>query len=371
MNKRLHIVSFDVPYPPNYGGVIDIYYKVKELYELGVEIHLHNFISSDKKEQLALEKYCKKVYYYQRKNLFYSLISCLPYRVKSRSHKELIKNLRILEAPILFEGLQSMYALSKYDLKNGYVRAHNIEHTYFFGLAKSEKNLFKKTSFAIEGQKLKWFEKNLKKATGIFTISPLEQVYFSEKFKEKSHYIPAFHEANFVKNHSSKGEFILFHGDLRVADNIKAALFLIDTYKKTDYQFVIATSVIEKKIITEVDKYKNISIVDIPTQNHLDELMKKAHINTLFSFQKTGIKLKLINTLYKGKFIIANSPLIENTGLQNLCSISNTKEEILRTTKILFSKEFLKTDTKDRLEGLKKFNPTTSAKKIVSIIFKQ
>lgn len=370
MRKRLHIVSFDIPFPPNYGGIIDIFYKIKELHQLGIEIHLHIYVTKDKKEQVELEKYCKKIYYYNRKSTINSIFSFLPFRVKSRSNKSLIHNLKNLEVPIIFEGLHSMYALSKFNFKNSYLRAHNIEHTYFFGLSKSEKNIFRKIFFYIEGQKLKRFEKYLKNATGIFTISPFEQDYFSKNYKEKAHYIPAFHEANFSLNHSKKGEFILFHGDLRVADNIKAALFLIDAYKNSSFKFVIATSIVEKNIITEVEKYENIFIENIPTQNHLDELMKKAHINTLFSFQKTGIKLKLLNTLYKGKFIIANSALIEDTGLESLCTLANSKEEILETTKTLFAKDYLEIEKGKRKTELQKFNPKESAKKIVSIIFK-
>ncbi len=30
-DKYLHIISFDIPYPPNYGGVIDVFYKLKAL----------------------------------------------------------------------------------------------------------------------------------------------------------------------------------------------------------------------------------------------------------------------------------------------------------------------------------------------------
>lgn len=369
MNKRLHIVSFDVPYPPNYGGVIDIYYKIKELYQSGVEIYLHIYITKDKKQQAALKKYCKKVYYYSRKNTLSSLFSLLPFRVKSRSSNEVIQNLRKLEIPILFEGLQSMYALSQYNFKNSFVRAHNIEHNYFFGLAKSEKNIFKKLSFFIEGKKLKRFEENLTKAKGIFTISPFEQKYFFEKFNEKSHYIPAFHEANFNYNPSKKGNFVLFHGDLRVTDNIKAALFLIDVYKNAEFKLVIASSVFPSSIVKEVNKHKNIFLKDIPTQNHLDELMEKAHINTLISFQKTGIKLKLLNTLYKGKFIIVNNPLIEDTGLESLCFEGNSKEEIINISRKLFPLEFSKTEQEKRVLTLKQFAPKEAAKKIIDIIY--
>ena len=33
---HLHVIAFDVPYPANYGGVIDVFYRVKALSEAGV-----------------------------------------------------------------------------------------------------------------------------------------------------------------------------------------------------------------------------------------------------------------------------------------------------------------------------------------------
>lgn len=41
LDKHLNIVAFDNPYPPTYGGVIDVYYKLKSLAETGLKIHLH------------------------------------------------------------------------------------------------------------------------------------------------------------------------------------------------------------------------------------------------------------------------------------------------------------------------------------------
>ena len=43
MDKHLHIISFDVPWPADYGGVIDVFYKVKALHDIGVKVHLHCF----------------------------------------------------------------------------------------------------------------------------------------------------------------------------------------------------------------------------------------------------------------------------------------------------------------------------------------
>ena len=58
MNKYLNIVSLNVPYPPNYGGVIDIYYKIKALKAVGVKIILHCFLYN-RPEAKELEELCE------------------------------------------------------------------------------------------------------------------------------------------------------------------------------------------------------------------------------------------------------------------------------------------------------------------------
>lgn len=370
IKRKLHIVSFDVPYPPNYGGIIDVFYRIKELHKLGIDIYLHCYLYNHKKTQPTLDKYCKQIFYYHRKNYLISLFSTLPFRLVSRKNKDLYKNLQKIGAPIIFEGINTIYPLYKYNLQNCYVRTHNIEDKYFYGLAKSEKNLLKKYFYYLEAYKLKRFESNLNKAEGIFTISPFEQEYFLKKLKTNTYYLPAFHNHSQTKNHLKKGDFILFHGDLRVADNIRACEFLIDTYKNTPFKFVIATSLKKVSFFSTIEKYDNISITKIDGQDDLNMLFEKAHINTLFTFQKTGIKLKLLNALYKGKFIISNSLLVEDTGLESLCEIANTKKEILTKTNEIFMKDFETREIDKRIEKLKLFSPEISAKKMVDLIFK-
>ncbi|MDC1465226.1 hypothetical protein N8387_06015 [Polaribacter sp.] len=371
MKKSIHLVSFDIPYPPNYGGIIDIFFKIKELHKLGIQIYLHTYLFNDKTREPELEKYCEKIFYYKRKNAFLSLFSKLPFRVQSRSCNKLIENLKNLQFPIIFEGLHTAYPLTKHPFKNTYVRAHNIEHDYFLGLSKSEKNIFKKVFFLLESIKLKRFENILEKATGIFSISPFEQAYFTKKYGAKTFYIPVFHAAKNVTQTFEKGNFILYHGDLRIADNVRAALFLIDIYKNTQYQFVVASSYKNKSVLKQINMYYNIKFKDIPTQESLDQLFKKAQINTLFTFQKTGIKLKLLNTLHQGKHIISNTQMIEDTGLEALCELANTKKEILEKTSKLLEQTFSETQVIARKEKLLDFNTQENAKKIVAIIFKQ
>ena len=42
-DQHLHIISFTIPYPPNYGGAIDVFFKIKALHSYGVQVHLHCF----------------------------------------------------------------------------------------------------------------------------------------------------------------------------------------------------------------------------------------------------------------------------------------------------------------------------------------
>ena len=66
MNKTLHVVALNIPWPANYGGVIDIYYKVKALHECGVKIILHCF-EYERPHAAELEAICEEVHYYRRR----------------------------------------------------------------------------------------------------------------------------------------------------------------------------------------------------------------------------------------------------------------------------------------------------------------
>lgn len=144
-NKKLHIVSFDVPYPPKYGGIIDVFYKIKALHQLDVIIYLHTYYNGTG-EQSELNKYCDQVFYYPRILSISKAFSRIPFIVKTRSSKDLVVNLNKIDAPILFEGLHTIFPLLKEPFKSRKLlfRAHNIEHNYYEGLASSETSKPKK-----------------------------------------------------------------------------------------------------------------------------------------------------------------------------------------------------------------------------------
>lgn len=371
MSRSLHLISFDIPYPPVYGGIIDVFFKIKALSQQGVCIKLHCF-QYGKAQQEELEKYCQTVHYYKRNSYFKSLISTdIPFIAKSRGNEDLISKLKEDNDPILFDGLHTTYILQMADFsdRNMFMRAHNVEHKFYSGLAKSESNIFKKKFYKQESKKLQKYEWIVSKMKNIFSISPLEQDYFLSKYGEKSVYVPAFHDDEIHTTHNKKGDFILYHGNVMVSENVNAATFLIDVYKNTEFQLVIASSYFNDVITKEILKYDNVSFHSLENSNDLYRLFENSHINVLPTFQNTGIKLKLLNTLYQGKFIIANDFMIDETGLESLCEKANTRLEFLEKTKKLYQKDFSKEIIDHRKEVLKKFSPAKSAKKIADIIF--
>lgn len=350
--------------------MIDVFYKLKTLHELGIEIYLHTF-EYGRGNPKELSTYCKEVFYYNRDSSMSAIFSKKPYIAASRSGDNLVSNLKKMKAPILFEGLHTTFPLTVEDFSDRkvVVRAHNVEHLYYEGLSKSERRIDKKMFFRWQVNKLKRYQKILNKAYKILTISPSEQKYFSEMFDTKAEYIPVFHQNTGIKQLSSKGSGALYHGDLRVADNKRSVHYMMEIFKKLDYPLVIASSYKNRSILKEIAKYKHISFIQIKDQEHLLQLMEKAHINVLPTFQKTGIKLKLINTLYNGRFCVVTREMVEDTGLEDLCEVASTKEDFSNIVKDIIDQEFSIQAMKQRASVLLQFDTKKSAQKIIDLIY--
>ena len=73
-----------------------------------------------------------------------------------------------------------------------------------------------------------------------------------------------------------------------------------------DIPFVIAGKNPSKRLKALAHKNENICLVANPSLKEMDELIKKAHIHILPSFNKTGIKIKLLHALFIGRFVVTN-----------------------------------------------------------------
>ena len=123
---------------------------------------------------------------------------------------------------------------------------------------------------------------------------------------------------------------------------MKAALFLIEVFKSMPYPLVIAGSSNDKKLLSKVDQYKNISFISIDDEQQLLELFHRAHVNVLFSKNDSGVKLKLINSLFQSRFVIGNDAVARGSGLESLCLKANNEKEIKLQVLKTMDKDFSK-----------------------------
>lgn len=334
------MVCLDVPYPPDYGGVFDLFYKIKTLHELGIKIHLHCF-EYGRGEQPELNKYCAEVHYYQREKLVQGIPLRLPYIVSSRINPALIKNLLKDNYPVLLEGIHCTYYLYHGDLnhRKALVRLHNVEYEYYSQLSKSTNNFYKKIYYTLESRLLKKYENSIARKGKFITVNEKDKLTYQKVFAAKDvDFLPVFLPFNQVKSKLGSGSFCLYHGNLSVAENEKATIWLLENTVKhlTNFNFIIAGKNPSEVLKNESAKYKNVRLIKNPSQIEMEELIKNAHIHLLPSFNSTGIKIKLLNALFNGRFVITNKASLEGTGLENLCSIEETHSGYIKRIKELF-----------------------------------
>jgi hypothetical protein len=372
-DNHIHIIAFNIPYPANYGGVIDVYYKLKALHKAGIKIHLHCY-QYDRPEARELNEYCESVNYYPRKTGLAAQFSMKPYIVESRQSNDLLKNLLDDGYPILFEGLHSCFYINHYAIQGRTLiyRECNIEHEYYYNLFKSERKIVRKAFFLLESLKLRLYQKHLKYSNKMLILSQTDRDYLARKFHDKDViYLTGFHGNTKVKCLEGKGEYALYHGNLSVSENALAAEYLVkEVFNDLTVPLKIAGLNPPEFLKNLVNQHKNVDLIPNPPQAEMEELIAHAQINVLVTFQATGLKLKLLNTLYNGRWMLVNSKMLAGTGLESLCVIADEATAMKQKINSLFNTEFDQHQLLARTEILqKRFSDEENAKKLIEEVW--
>ena len=322
------------------------------MHQLGVKIHLHCF-EYGRGEQPELNKYCEEVHYYQREKLIQGIPLRLPYIVSSRINPLLIKNILKDNYPVLLEGIHCTYYLYHGELNNRkvLVRLHNVEYEYYNQLAKSTNNFCKKVYYKLESRLLKKYENIIARKGKLIAVNEKDKLIYQKVFSAKNvEFLPVFLPSNEVKSESGKGNFCLYHGNLSVAENEKAALWLLKNIfnQLINSRFIIAGKNPSEALKKESAKNKNVQLIENPSEEEISGLIRNAHIHLLPSFNSTGIKIKLLNALFNGRFIITNAASLEGTGLESLCSIEEAASGYIKRIQELLEISFDKNEINKR-----------------------
>lgn len=368
MTKYLHIVCLDVPWPADYGGAIDMFYKIRYLSQSGVKIILHCF-EYGRPQSRELEAYCEQVFYYPRKKI---LPFRFPYIVVSRKNRELRNRLTCDDYPVLLEGIHCTYYLYNGALKNKkvWVRLHNVESEYYRNLAFYTHHVFKKIYFLFESFLLKRYEKRLAPNHCFLTLSHSDEKFLTDAGAGKSVYLPLFAGDMHVVSEPGKGSFCLYHGNLSISENERAVEFLVqEVFSNLDLPLVIAGKNPSGKI-RKLCARSRVKLIPNPDDKKLIRLLKEAHIHVLPSMNTTGIKVKLLYALTRGRFVITNKHATGGTILSELCSVADGAAACQSAIEHLWDCEFTSAEIAKREELLRaEFDPHVNARKMEELFF--
>lgn len=321
-NKHIDIVSFDIPYPANYGGIIDVYNRAVALKNDGWEVTLHCF-EYNRPKQSELEQ-SFTVYYYRRDTSIWRQFSPTPYITRSRFNRQLLERLVQAKGIILLEGLHAC-AYLKWLPKRCFVRTHNVEHDYYKSLAENASGV-SKIYYLLEAHKLQVFENQLTKAKGILAISERDYHYFAKKY-DSVYLIPPV-----VLNdcHGQDTEpYILFSGNLSVPENQRAVDWILNEIvpNHPELTFKIAgrnpSDSLSERIHTS-----NVELIKNPNENQMRQLQEQARVHLLYSPQSTGLKLKLLDAMACSGHVVCNSAFDVVPGIKEVVTVMDDAFEI-------------------------------------------
>jgi len=374
----VQIVSFDYPYPPNYGGVIDVYYKILALHRAGVEVILHAFEYKKPSDIQALQPWCKKIYIYKRKKGLIYFFHYLPYTVLTRKNPELNRRLKENGSPVIFEVMNTTGALSDPEIRKMQTlyRHSNIEHRYYYQLARDEKNIFRKIFYYTEALKFFFYEKQLRFVKAIAAVNENDAEYYRKKFSCPVWYIPSFHPFCNIVSLTGKGKYVLFHGNLSVNENIRSAEWIVQKLAPLlpEISFIIAGMRPPKNLIQTAKNFTNVQILcDVPDEK-MNELIRHAHVHLLLTNNPEGLKLKWLYAFYSGRFMIVSGKILPKSisNYAGPCGIWATEdlrpEDIARKIKELMQQEFTAQFIESRKQYAQEWDVSRQAGKIISWI---
>jgi hypothetical protein len=359
----------------NHGGLFDLFYKLPALQQQGVKIHLHCFLYNNTTQHI-LNQYCHSVQYYQRISGHKALSLHLPYIVSSRINEKLLQNLLENDYPILMEGIHTTYLLTdnRFKDRKKFVRIHNVEHLYYSDLAKTTKSYFKKIYYFRESTLLKKHENFIAdKATAFWGVTNKDVTFYKTELQCKTiDYLPVYLPESWqLQPLSPKGNYCLYQGDLSVAINEQAVLWLLEhVFSKINIPFVVAGKNPSAKLQSKIYEYNHCCLVGNPSEKEMQDMIVKAHIHVIYTESEAGIKLKLLNALFNGRHCVSNPIGVKGSGLETLCHIANDASDFCTIIANLFNAPFTPDCTQMRKMILEKmFNNTRNAQQQVAWIW--
>ena len=359
----------EIPYPPNTGGRIVMYNRIKQLKILGNQIHLITIVDNMNEVNLQeIGKICNTVKLINRKqtkleNLAKTFL--FPYCVASRTSSKISDIVDSLiekkKCDIVFCEFPQM-AYNLLNLKNKgkcklILSLHNIESETMHSLAKCMKSPLKKLIYDIEAKRLRKIEDkivNNKVFDAICFVSDKDMIYFKQRYPDFCGMLwlsPIGADTHIIQNKTKEKNIILV-GKMNYQPNIAGALWLVSKVIPTvlEEEPCVKLYIVGKDPTDEVRNLANDHIIVTGTVESVENYYNQAMIAVLPIFEGGGVKTKLIEAASYAMPIVSTTFGIKGT------SFGKDNEIIIADTEDDFAKGILKciSDSKIRDEMRRK-----------------
>lgn len=372
--KVLHLVSFDVPFPPDYGGASSVFQLLNLLQTNGIHVILHVYTYRDRKVTEKLKELCFRVYEYKRILGFSKQLSFIPYIVNSRNAPELLNNLAADQHPVLFEGIHTtkyLTQLLKYK-NNLFLRAHNYESAYYAKLAHFEHSFFRKLYFKLESFRLKPYEALIAaKVKTVFCFTDKDASTFNSFGAKTMIFNPNILNIP-LDIKEGRGTYLLIHANLSINDNVHSSLQLIKQIAPGNgINIKVAGKNPTPYLIEEISKYQNVEIIPNPSEKDLITLLQNAHIHLCFSEISEGFKIRVRTVLQYGRFILSNNAFCEDKAIQEMMIMENDLSKWPMLIVELMQRTFDNNAINSRQDLLNKLPKGHDVKELIDIVFEK
>jgi hypothetical protein len=102
----------------------------------------------------------------------------------------------------------------------------------------------------------------------------------------------------------------------------------------------------------------------------MQDMIAKAHVHILPSFNKTGVKLKLLNAFFNGRHCLVNKSAVAGSGLESFCHLAKDAAGFRKQIEALYTVPFTEQEVLQRQELLQTlYNNEANARQLMTFLW--
>lgn len=335
--KDILFLTTQLPYPPVSGGTIKSYHLVGHLSKNN-NLHLACLLKDDDEENEKdfLGEFRLAGYFSQKlevkRNIFNYLKSFLlsasfnSYRNRSKIFKKTIGKMADVMDAIVVDHYEMFQYVPKDFVGKVIFHSHNAEFMLWERMSDLESNIFKKAILKAESFRVKKLEKSIIDRSDIIFASPYDISVYKEIGIQSLNYATTYHLGNDDLLEKKAIQFeeteksLVFVGTLSWEPNVQGLIWFMDEvfprlkHLQPEAKVYIVGGKIDQRLL---DHKNHKDIVFTGFVDDLEGIYQKARISVIPLRFGSGMKVKVLESMYRGIPMVSTSIGVEGIELMD------------------------------------------------------